>query len=150
LEDKLKGRWYAQMRGVPVPKLYFAGPNFETLDFSVLPKSYVMKTNHWSGVEAVRVVKDGVDMLSGHPFTPSKHLFKNILRKVGAVDDLLCVRRGDEAQDPRSIKLLTSIVLSINLLTSVNLTLAAQMQELQESFFRRVGIGICMSGASND
>jgi hypothetical protein len=81
LEDKLKGRWYAQIRGVPVPKLYFAGPNFGGLNFSTLPKAYVMKTNHWSGKNGVRVVKGGVDMLSGKQFTPTKDLFDDILQR---------------------------------------------------------------------
>jgi hypothetical protein len=40
-----------------------------------------MKTNHWSGKKAVKVVKDGRDMLSGGPFTPTKDLFKGILGK---------------------------------------------------------------------
>jgi hypothetical protein len=81
LEDKVKGRLFAQSRGVPVPKLYFVGKNFKGLNFKKLPKAYVMKTNHWSGKKAVRVVKNGKDMLAGTPFTPTESLFTDILDK---------------------------------------------------------------------
>jgi len=64
LEDKYESRKHAQNLGIRVPNLLAVGTDpREVIRPTRLPKSYVVKCNHWSGVGGIAVIKGGKDLV---------------------------------------------------------------------------------------
>jgi len=78
LENKMKARNLAIELGIPVPKLYYATQNAETIPFDTLPNEYVIKTNHLSGMRIqinslsglnVMMIQNGKNLIDGKKYS---------------------------------------------------------------------------------
>mmetsp|Transcript_5697 Transcript_5697/g.12413 ORF Transcript_5697/g.12413 Transcript_5697/m.12413 type:complete len:319 (+) Transcript_5697:655-1611(+) len=88
IDHKLGGYLLATKLGVLSPKILFCGLATDLpKDLSTLGKSYVVKPLHGAGAVGVKVVKDGVDILSGDKVSYDKLVeeYSNIHTKEQAI-----------------------------------------------------------------
>lgn len=69
LEHKFNSREFAKKYGCKVPGLLWYGQNFDEIDFSTLPKHFVVKPTLGHSSRSVYLMSDGTDLLTGTFYT---------------------------------------------------------------------------------